>query len=201
MKRQSVWMLPVCLLLVCSIVGCAKESEVVEKSKVAVGESDKANERKAAKEVLDAEQQALAEITRVGGKVETSDGKLAVDLSSTQVADADLEHLEGMTDLRVLWLDNTQVSDAGLGHLKGLANLEILNLKSTQVTDAGLAHLRGIAGLRGLTLEYTQVTDAGLGHLEGMTDLRVLNLKGAQVTDAGVNNLKKALPRVQINFP
>jgi len=39
------------------------------------------------------------------------------------------------------WLDGTQVTDAGLVHLKGLTNLEYLYLRKTQVTDAGIAKL------------------------------------------------------------
>lgn len=39
------------------------------------------------------------------------------------------------------WLDGTQVTDAGLVHLKGLTNLEYLYLRKTQVTDAGIAEL------------------------------------------------------------
>jgi len=41
----------------------------------------------------------------------------------------------------------TQVTDAALEHLKGLTNLEELDLTYTQVTDAGLEHLRGLTSL------------------------------------------------------
>ena len=36
----------------------------------------------------------------------------------------------------------TQVTDAGLVHLKGLTNLEKLYLNSTHVTDAGATELK-----------------------------------------------------------
>src|SRR5215469_1671698 len=36
-------------------------------------------------------------------------------------------------------LDHTQVTDAGLAHLQGLTGLQSLGLTNTQVTDAGLA--------------------------------------------------------------
>ena len=39
-------------------------------------------------------------------------------------------------------LQNTQVTDACLEHLKGLTNLETLNLIGTQVTDAGVKNLQ-----------------------------------------------------------
>jgi len=66
---------------------------------------------------------------------------LSVDLSNTQVTDADLEHLKGVTSIHSLELSNTQVSDAGLEHLKGLTDLIILDLRDTQVTDEGIEKL------------------------------------------------------------
>jgi hypothetical protein len=48
----------------------------------------------------------------------------------------------------VLSLWNTQVSDAGLKHLKGLSRLRYLNLNGTLVTEEGIADLRrAIPGL------------------------------------------------------
>ena len=70
----------------------------------------------------------------------------------------------------MLCLDGTQVTDAGLEHLKGLTRLQSLDLSGTQVTDAGLEHLKGLTQLQWLSLEGTQVTDAGLEHLKGLTN-------------------------------
>ena len=44
----------------------------------------------------------------------------------------------------------TDITDAGLVHLKGLSKLETLNLMSTEITDAGLVHLKGLSNLVGL---------------------------------------------------
>jgi len=46
----------------------------------------------------------------------------------------------------VIWvkLGYTQVTDAGLVHLEGLTSLESLGLWSTEVTDAGLEHVKGL---------------------------------------------------------
>ena len=72
--------------------------------------------------------------------------------------------------------DVTQVTDADLVHLKGLTNLELLSVGGTlltdaggsaQVTDAGLVHLKGLTNLTNLILPYhTQVTDAGVAELK-----------------------------------
>jgi formylglycine-generating enzyme required for sulfatase activity/dsDNA-binding SOS-regulon protein len=110
-------------------------------------------------------------------------------LKGTQVTDAGLVHLKGLTELRSLFLNGTQVTDAGLVHLKGLTSLEKLYLRYTQVTDTGLEHLKGLTNLETLALSRTQVTDAGLVHLAGMTKLKGLSLND-QVTDAGLEHLK-----------
>jgi hypothetical protein len=170
---------------------------------------------------------AVAEIKRLGGKVEfdkTSPGKpvVLVNLARSEVPDAGLVHLKELTRLRHLDLTDTRVTNAGLEHLKGLSQLQSLCLSSTQVTDAGLEHLKGltqlqmldlthnrIAGaglvhlmrltrLETLTLGYTNVTDAGLEHLKSMTQLQTLGLRRTGVTQAGVTDLQKALPRTSI---
>ncbi|HET6879427.1 MAG TPA: hypothetical protein VFI31_04710 [Pirellulales bacterium] len=43
----------------------------------------------------------------------------------------------------------TQVTDARLAYLRGLTNLEWVNLDDTLITDAGLAHLQGLTNLKG----------------------------------------------------
>ena len=68
----------------------------------------------------------------------------------TDATDDDLEHLEGLSDLRELWLAHTQVTDRGLEHLRELTNLQELYLWRTRVTDAGLEHLRGLTMLQAL---------------------------------------------------
>jgi hypothetical protein len=65
-----------------------------------------------------------------------------VDLAGTQVNDAGLEHLKGLSRLQMLWLCRTRVTDAGLDHLKGLSELTRLHLQGTNVTDAGVKKLQ-----------------------------------------------------------
>jgi hypothetical protein len=119
-------------------------------------------------------------------------------LDGTQVTDAGLEHLKGLTALQGLYLDGTQVTDAGLEHLKGLTALQWLYLDGTQVTDAGLEHLKGLTALQELWLGDTQVTDAGLEHLQGLRSLEEVDLSNTKVTDEGVKKLQQTLPNCRI---
>ena len=94
-----------------------------------------------------------------------------------------------------VFLTNSEISDAGLENLKGLTQLHIYN---TKVSDAGLENLKGLTQLRSLYLTDTRVTDAGLIHLRGLTQLQYLLLSHTKVSDAGVKKLKQALPNCQI---
>jgi hypothetical protein len=119
-------------------------------------------------------------------------------LYNTNVTDVGLQHLNGLTQLHKLELVNTRITDSGLVNLKGLTRLQYLLLNDTQVTDAGLAHLEGLTQLDTLMLDNTEVTDVGLQHLKGLAKLQYLLLNGTKVTDAGVAELQKALPNCKI---
>lgn len=88
--------------------------------------------------------EAIAAVDEVGGKVQCDRaGSVAiVNLEHTQITDAGLEHLKGLTSLQELHLCFTQVTDASLEHLKGLTDLEWLEMYDTQVTDAGVNELK-----------------------------------------------------------
>jgi hypothetical protein len=113
-----------------------------------------------------------------------------VDVTGTQIRDADVQCLSAFGNLSILKLSDTRISDAGLAHLKCLGALQHLYLERTRITDAGLEHLQGLTGLKALLLDGTQVTDAGLEHLRGLASLQWLSLHGTQVTDAGLQSLK-----------
>ena len=62
--------------------------------------------------------------------------------AATSVTDADLRHLDNLTQLDQLSLIMTPTTDAGLEHLKGLSRLRWLYLYDTKVTDGGVAKLQ-----------------------------------------------------------
>lgn len=122
------------------------------------------------------EEESVAVFKKLGGKFYGNRERL--DLTDTNVTDAQLVYLKGLT---------------GLKGLKGLG------LDRTDVTEAGLVHLEGLTRLEGLFLQATKITDAGLVHLKGLTGLQVLILTGTEVTDASVDKLQAALPKCKID--
>ena len=151
-------------------------------------------------------------------------------LGGTDITDAGLVQLKGITSLKLLTLDSDMhITDAGLEHLKGLANLERLSLEASYITDTGLADLKSLTKLRylsirstmvgttrvsdtglayleamkkleGLDLSNIPITDAGLAHLRGLINLQSLHLEMTKVTDEGVRKLQQALPHCKIEY-
>lgn len=109
---------------------------------------------------------------------------------------------EGYVDeIEYVLLDGPEITDAGLANLQGLTGLLGLTLENTWVTDAGLLRLQGLTNLQAIILRNTQITDAGLVHLKGLTGLRWLWVDKTQVTHTGLAQLRKALPKCQIDEP
>ena len=133
---------------------------------------------------------AVAALKKLGAKIEQDDQGRAVELnlSRTQITDAGLVHLKGLTNLQTLILTNTKVTDEGLVHLKELTSLQNITLPK-QITDAGLVHIKELTNLKELWLQGTQLTDAGLVHLKGLTTLKELYLSSTKVTDTGLAQL------------
>lgn len=113
----------------------------------------------------------------------------SINFSSTNIIDADLEHLRGLKELYGIGLSDTQIGNAGLEKLKSHSKLEILWLDRTQVTDSGLDQLKGLNRLECLLLCDTSVSDSAVDYLQELKSLRRLSLKGTQITDQGLSRL------------
>lgn len=64
-----------------------------------------------------------------------------------------------------LHANGSQVTDAGITALRGMTQLEALDLRGASVTDAATSDLATLTGLKRLVLEGTQVTEAGVAKL------------------------------------
>lgn len=115
------------------------------------------------------------------------------------VTNADLKHLDVLTELEILVLFSTHVTDNGLVHLEHLTKLQALSLLCHETTDRGLKHLHGLNKLQNLCCAGT-VTDAGLEHIKLLTNLKRLRLHDENVTDEGIEKLQEALPECEIDF-
>ncbi len=149
------------------------------------------------------QERAIAEIEKLGGKVEvdikrTDRSVVGVNLKHTKVIDASLELLKGLSTIERLYLRETRVTDDGMIYIKGLTNIEVLELRRTKVTDKALEHIKGFARLRTLDLAGTEITDKGLEQLKALKQLETLDVSDTKVTAPGIDDLQKALPKLKI---
>jgi hypothetical protein len=164
---------------------------------------------------------AIAEIEKHGGIVRLldngPDGPAFAILwrNSSNVTDADLAPLSGLTNIRSLDLQRSNITNAGLEKLKGLTKLQTLILSHTNITGAGLSNLQGMTKLEVLDLSWTRFVNEGLDYIKSLENLRELNLENTasssrdlkhvamckklkklelrnnpQITDAGLEYLK-----------
>ncbi len=62
-------------------------------------------------------------------------------MSTTDITDAGVRHLSGVTEMRHLRIKETRVTDVGLGHLAPMSALETINVRRLDITDEGLLRL------------------------------------------------------------
>ncbi len=127
-------------------------------------------------------------------------GKLSqietLNLTSTNITDADVPNLVSMTGLKDLNISNTALTDAALVHLAKLANLEILRMESNrQIHGVGLkafVQKKQKPGLRCLHATSTPLNRDGLINVKKMGSLEVFENHSAQLTDQLLFELKGA---------
>jgi Leucine-rich repeat (LRR) protein len=124
----------------------------------------------------------------------------AVYLWSAKVSDRGLKHLAGLKRLRWLATMGATITDAGVKDIVAHKDLESLNLGGTKVTDACLKNLVELTKLTTLDLSFTPVTDASFKGLATMKQLRWLYLPERPMTPKGVEELRKALPKTEVEL-
>lgn len=95
-------------------------------------------------------------------------------------------------------LSSSDLNDADLAQLISLRKIRRLSLSRTQVTDRGIAHLRKLPHLRHLSLDETKITDEGLKSLHSCHELEFLSIGDTQTTPAAVERLRAAVPSVMV---
>ena len=95
-------------------------------------------------------------------RIETLEGKttIQIDLSNTQITDADLLALELPSSLQAISLENTAITDAGVDALLGAKNLEQVNLGNTKITPACMEILEQLPNLQSVNVAGENINQA-----------------------------------------
>ncbi len=94
-----------------------------------------------------------------------------------------IEHLEGQTTIRID-LSNTDITDADLLALELPSSLHTISLENTAITDAGLEALLEAKNLEQVNLGNTQITPACMVILEQLPNLQSVNVAGKNIDQA-----------------
>jgi Leucine-rich repeat (LRR) protein len=155
----------------------------------------------AAQPAKEQHQQAVANLTKLGAKVvvdQDPDGTPCTWVFCYENSfgpkwkgdEADLKHLKGLNNLRLLRIRWGGLTDKGLQHLQGLTTLKTLDLADTKITDKGLKQLQALTGLESLNLSNTQVTAEGLRQLS-LKNLQKLEVFVTPVSEIHLDDLPK----------
>jgi hypothetical protein len=131
------------------------------------------------------EEDAVARIKELGGRVERDRGK-----GIQPIWSATFNHAVGedLTDAKLATL---------IDAFNSIPALRDIVLTGTRVTDAGLLHVAKVRNLVSLDVSMTKVTDEGIAHLKGMPKLRDLMIFETKVTRRGVAELRKSIPQLR----
>ncbi len=149
-----------------------------------------------------------------------------ISFAGTDVTNAGMQHLRGMTklqgvfcennpdiddrgfaaladlkNLRSIWTGNTPLGNDGARVLAGLPELGYIRAHWTKIDNHGLAILKKAPKLENLDMAGQAVTDAGLAHLKDYPALKSVSLAGMKITNDGLVHLQgmKKLEGVALN--
>ena len=97
--------------------------------------------------------------------------------------EAQIEKLEGRTTIRID-LSNTQITDADLLAMEFPISLAEISLENTAITDAGVEALLGAKNLEQVNLGNTKITPACMELLEQLPNLQSVNIAGENIDQA-----------------
>ena len=117
-----------------------------------------------------------------------------LELTGTDVRDADMQVVGGLRRLTSLHLNGTGITDAGMPHLARLNRLESLHLAKTEISAASIGALNRLTRLKILDLSHTGTTD-NLPKLSGLRELEWLVVFGHPLTAEQVREVAR-FPRV-----
>ena len=121
----------------------------------------------------------------------------ALDLRYTFITDEGLAHLANLENLAELHLGGfsrnvgTKITDHGIEHLRNMKKLTRLSLGGTKVGDDSMKIVRGMTGLKHLELWQTKVADDGLADVAALADLEHLDIFSTQTTNLGIGHLQR----------
>jgi Leucine-rich repeat (LRR) protein len=118
-------------------------------------------------------------------------------LGITRTGVRDLSIVAGFKQLESLNVPS-EIDEAQLRHIAGLTKMQRLSLEVCHVTDKGLANLNNLKQIEWLDVHKTRISDRGIETLKKLPRLRYVHLSDTLVSAEGVDDLRRELPRCEI---
>lgn len=118
-------------------------------------------------------------------------GLEVLDVSDTEITDDGAKFLSRLTNLKMLDVSSCNISTKGLQYFSELKNIEVLGLSLTKI-DSDISALKGLSKLRSLNVSDTDLEDDSLITLAGLESLALLDIASTEITDVGLGHLSKA---------
>jgi formylglycine-generating enzyme required for sulfatase activity/serine/threonine protein kinase len=113
----------------------------------------------------------------------------------TNISDALLAEVTGLSRLKALVLADCNITDAGLTHLAMFTDLEFLGLGNTGIAGRGLTALRSLVKLRHLRVDNLVLDPGWSDVLEACPDLDIVACGGGPIATQDLRNIAR-LPRL-----
>jgi hypothetical protein len=126
--------------------------------------------------------------------------KVTIDLTGSQVADANFPKVDSIRGLVCLRVPNNELTNESCCRIARCSTLERLDLSNTKINDDGLAKLSKLAELKMLKIENT---DVGLDSVEDLLSkvlLDWIDLTGTRLSPEEVSELQEQYPKTTIEF-
>jgi len=126
----------------------------------------------------------------------TADGITDLVLTHSQLSPTAWQQVARFEKLQWLDLSFSNVTDADATWLSRLTNLERLSLEHTAITNDLLSAIAQLPGLQQLDLTHCAIDDQGLKQLSSLLALQQLGLSGTRITSASIATLD-SLPKLE----
>ncbi|MDP6442607.1 MAG: PDZ domain-containing protein [Pirellulaceae bacterium] len=135
--------------------------------------------------------------TRIDNRLAAS--SIEID-QSWKGADADIQAIEYLIDLKQVAFSGDAVNDSWFVPLEDLPDLEYVAVKRCPASDRAIESLSKVTSLIQLELKYVPVTDKSFDSLLKFRNCVVMRLYGTAITPESGAALKKAMPATKVDY-
>jgi uncharacterized membrane protein/mono/diheme cytochrome c family protein len=118
-------------------------------------------------------------------------------LGNSNITDANLEAIAGLSSLTGLFIEKTAITDKGIMMLKNLLQLQYLNLVGTKVSAKGLEVLKDLKDLKQIYLYQTMISGSEWSNLKKIFPKTIIDTGGYKVPMLESDTTELKTPRVK----